>query len=73
MISILALIISIATPIIEYILNKKLSRKDVVANYLRDVLSNPVFIELPTAIQEIHLNGKEVEGIDSSVSILRVL
>ena len=69
--SIIAIIIALCTPIIEYILNKRLSKNGAVTDYLRDALSEPVFVKLPTSFQEIHLNEKSVVGTEATVETLR--
>lgn len=70
--SILAIVISLCTPIIEYILNKKLSKNDAISDYLRNALSEPVFVSIPTALKEIHLaDGNNVIGTEVMIETLR--
>lgn len=70
-ISIIALLISISTPLIQYNLDKKLSRRDSLSNYLRENIGSIVFTDLPAAIMKIHLDNKAVTATDDAISVLR--
>jgi len=69
-ISVAALIVSVLAPFIQYKLDRKKSRQDAIAGYLRGILGNKVFFELPVKVNII-LSNKELENTDDAVEILR--
>ena len=70
-ISILAIIISLATPGINYWLNNKMVKRKALSSYLRLELGELVFRRFPEANNAIHLDKKTVTETEKIIEVLR--
>lgn len=72
-ISICAMLVSIVTPIFEYIWNKKMNRNNLEAEYFREIYGDILYQDMPLSLGYIHFDGKYVTGTDKLIEVLRSL
>jgi len=70
-ISILALLVAIVTPIFEKICDKNINDQSLEAEYFRELYGNILYQESPKALSMIHFDGQKVTGTDEMIEVLR--
>lgn len=70
-VAICAFIVSIIVPVFEFIWNNRMNRKNLKAEYFRDVYGEILYQDIPMALSYIHYNGTEVSGTENLCDILR--
>lgn len=72
-ISLAALLVSVVSPIFEYVWNKKINEQNLSSEYFREVFGDVIYIDLPKAIEYIHFDGQVVTGTEHLENVLREL
>ena len=72
-ISILALIVSIFSPVIEYLLNKRLNEYNLTSEYFRSIYGNIIYEDIPKYREYVHFDGEKITGTDELISTLKTL
>lgn len=70
-VAICAFLVSIATPIFEFVWNNKLNKHNLKAEYFRTVYGEILYQEIPMALNFIHYDGNEVSGTEKLCEALR--
>lgn len=70
-ISIIAVVIALSTPLIEYYLTRHLSKKNAISEYARKILGEMIFLDLPKSVFQIHWDGHNVTETDQVICVLR--
>lgn len=70
-ISIIALIVSVASPYFEYKWNQKMNKNNLEAEYFRKIYSSFLMKEIPEARLFMHYNHNKLSDVDSLTQVLR--
>lgn len=68
--SVLAIIISVASIIFEYFWNQKINRTNLEADFFKDIYGEFLMKKIPEARNVIHYNNNEVSGTDDLIDVL---
>jgi len=72
-VAICAFLVSLVTPIFEFVWNYKMNKHNLMAEHFRTVYGEILFQEMPIALNYIHYDGHEVSGTEKLCDVLRTI